>query len=149
MSWITHAPSTPPPLPSNPSEIVASKDVYKQVILPRTGVAFIPVLVCPDSTTVLQDSHSIMWHLEQHHPQHPVLPRTPKHRAAAMLLELYGDEWLLLPAMHYRWSFPQQHTTYMHYQFGEQSTAKRLQLLQCWMLFVQLTAGFAPPAADT
>jgi len=28
-------------------------------------------------------------------------------RVVAYLLELYADEFLLLPAMHYRWSFPE------------------------------------------
>jgi hypothetical protein len=135
-------------------EIAASQELYKSVILPRTGVAFIPVLVGPlrsadnpsssnssssssstgagqDTTPdaaansvkqaaadVLQDSHAIILQLEQDCPAHPVVPTTPQQRMAAMLLELYGDEHLLLPAMHYRWSYP-QHATYMHHQFGE------------------------------
>jgi hypothetical protein len=137
-------------------EIVASQNVYKTVILPRTGVAFIPVLVCPDgsaadstdsntssssnsssstglsldvtsrnarpasdtATVVLQDSHATILRLEQAFLAHPVLPSAPQQQLTAMLLELYGDEHLLLPAMHYRWSYP-EHATYMHYQFGE------------------------------
>jgi glutathione S-transferase len=132
-------------------EIVASQDVYKTAILPRTGIAYIPVLVCPDGSTadnssssrissstgrtqsathsdarlvsktataVLQDSHAIILQLEQVYPGHPVVPAAPQQHLAAMLLELYGDEHLLLPAMHYRWSYP-EHATYMQYQFGE------------------------------
>jgi hypothetical protein len=136
-------------------ELAASQELYKSVILPRTRVAFIPVLVCPlgsadspsssnrssnssgstgfdqDATPaaaassvqkteadVLQDSHAIILQLEQVFPAHPVVPTAPQQRMAAMLLELYGDEHLLLPAMHYRWSFP-EHATYMHHQFGE------------------------------
>jgi hypothetical protein len=112
------------------------------------------VLVLPDHTTVLQDTHAIITHLEQtlsqqqqqqqqqqqvsyqdshhhHHHHHqqqqqqpfpmlmprPLLPSTPKAAAASQLLELYGDEWLLLPAMHFRWSFPQQQQRLL-YQFG-------------------------------
>jgi hypothetical protein len=136
-------------------EIAASQELYKSVILPRTGVAFIPVLVGPlrsadnpsssnsssssssstgagqDTTPaaaansvkqaaadVLQDSHAIILQLEQVYPAHPVAPTTPQQCMAAMLLQLYGDEHLLLPAMHYRWSYP-HHATYMHHQFGE------------------------------
>jgi hypothetical protein len=48
----------------------------------------------------------------------PLLPSsTAAAAAAAMLLELYGDEWLVLPAMHYRWSFPEQRERLL-YQFG-------------------------------
>lgn len=105
-----------------------------------TGVAFIPVLVLPDHTTVLQDTHAIMTHLEQtlhcqqqhqevsyqpsqQQQQWPMLmpyhllPTTPKTAAASQLLELYGDEWLLLPAMHFRWSYDQQQHRLI-YQFG-------------------------------
>ena len=139
-----------------------------------SGVAFIPVLVLPDHSTVLQDTHAIIQHLEQeytqqqikqhHHNRHPqqhlthntsststpsssqgpnttsqctvstttiskavgqavypmpapLLPGSVQQAAASQLLELYGDEWLLLPAMHYRWSFPQQRQRLL-YQFG-------------------------------
>ena len=33
------------------------------------------------------------------------MPDAPSQRLASLLLELYGDEWLLMPAMHYRWNF--------------------------------------------
>jgi glutathione S-transferase len=83
-----------------------------------SGVAFIPVLVLPDQTTVLQDSHAIIRHLEaQLQAPQPLLPATPRRALAAQLLELYADEWLLLPAMHYRWSFPEQRERLL-YQFG-------------------------------
>jgi hypothetical protein len=47
----------------------------------------------------------------------PLLPSSTAAAAAAMLLELYGDEWLVMPAMHYRWSFPEQRERLL-YQFG-------------------------------
>eukprot|EP00775_Hariotina_reticulata_P009460 gene9462-9625_t len=98
-------------------QMTASKDAYLQVIVPRTGVTFIPVLVCPDRTSVLQDTHAIIQNLEQRFPQYPILPSTPCQSLTSQLLELYGDEWLLLPAMHYRWSFPEQ-LQLLLYQFG-------------------------------
>lgn len=99
-------------------EMAASQDLYRSVIMPRTGLAFIPVLVCPDNTAVLQDTHAIIKLLEQQHPRYPMLPTGPQQRMASMLLELYGDEWMVIPAMHYRWNFPDQLSTYVPYQFG-------------------------------
>ena len=73
-------------------------------IVARTGVAFIPVLMTPDGEA-WQDTSTILDRLEAAHPEPPLYPRTPVQRVVAYLIELYGDEIGLLPAMHYRWSF--------------------------------------------
>jgi len=79
---------------------------YRGVILPRTGMAFIPILVTPDDET-WQDTSVILDQLEAHEPTPPLYPTTPVQRVTAYLIELYADEFMLLPAMHYRWSFPE------------------------------------------
>ena len=73
-------------------------------IVARTGVAFIPILVTPDGEA-WQDTSTILDRLEAAHPSPPLYPTTPVQRVVAYLIELYGDEIGLLPAMHYRWSF--------------------------------------------
>lgn len=73
-------------------------------IVARTGVAFIPVLITPDGEA-WQDTSTILDRLEAAHPEPPLYPSTPVQRVVAYLIELYGDEIGLLPAMHYRWSF--------------------------------------------
>ena len=75
-----------------------------RVILQRTGLAFIPIVVTPEDET-LQDSSEILDALEARFPSPPLYPETPVQRIVNLLLELYADEFLLLPAMHYRWSF--------------------------------------------
>ena len=80
---------------------------YRGVILPRTGLAFIPVLVTPDDE-VLQDTSDILDALEVRHPHPPLYPTTPVQQVIAYLIELYADEFMILPAMHYRWSFPRE-----------------------------------------
>ncbi len=71
-------------------------------VLERTGLAFIPILVTPDDET-WQDSTDIYDRLEQAHPEPPLFPPTPVQRMAAHLVELYVDEFAIIPAMHYRW----------------------------------------------
>ena len=83
-------------------EVPATGDVYRQVILPRIGFAVIPVLETPDGAT-LQDSTDIIETLDRQHGEPSVFPSGGVQRLASALLELYGDEWLLIPAMHYRW----------------------------------------------
>lgn len=87
-------------------EILATPAAFRDVIRPRTGLAFIPVIVTPDDET-WQDTSVILDRLEERFPDPPLLPRTPVQRVVANLFELYADEFLPLPAMHYRWSFPE------------------------------------------
>jgi len=87
-------------------EIQPTPDVYRETIIPRTGLAFIPVVVTPDDVT-LQDTSAILDELERRFPDPPVYPPTAVQRVVAYLLEVYADEFCVLPAMHYRWSFPE------------------------------------------
>ncbi len=90
---------------------LSQKSLHWSEVLPRygeirekTGLTFIPVLVTPDGE-YLQDTSDILDHLEARHPEPPLFPTTPVQRVVSYLIELYGDELGLLPAMHYRWSF--------------------------------------------
>ena len=84
-------------------ERLATRDIYKSVIIPRIGYPMIPLLITPDDKAI-QDTTEIIDHFETLTPSPSVTPTGPKQRLAAHLLELYGDEWLVIPAMHYRWT---------------------------------------------
>jgi len=98
-------------------EIQPSILTYKRFIVPRTGVAFIPVLQTPEDQ-VVQDTTEIIDFLEQRHREPSVYPTGPVQNLVAMLLEVYGDEWLLIPAMHYRWNFPEDNQPFVNEEFG-------------------------------
>ena len=87
-------------------EILPTPQAYREVILARTGLAFIPVVVTPDDVA-LQDTSEILDELERRFPDPPVYPPTPVQRVVAYLIEVYADEFGPLPAMHYRWGFPE------------------------------------------
>jgi glutathione S-transferase len=86
-------------------EILATPDVYRE-IRRRTGLLFIPVVVTPEDET-WQDTSEILDALEARVPEPPLYPPTPVQRVVAQLFELYADEFMMLPAMHYRWSTPE------------------------------------------
>ncbi len=88
-------------------EVLSSLSVYKNTIVPQTGVRFIPVVRTP-AGQYLQDTSHIIDTLEQAFPERSVVPDSPRQRLASLLLELYGDDWLLIPAMHYRWNHNNQ-----------------------------------------
>lgn len=92
--------------PAFPQKNLWVREVVPNIkeILARTGVAFIPVLMSPEGEA-WQDTSEILDRLEAAHPEPPLYPRSPVQRVVAYLIELYGDEVGLLPAMHYRWSF--------------------------------------------
>lgn len=84
-------------------EYLGDRKAYMEVILPRVGWPVIPVVITPEDEC-LQDSSDIIDELERRFPAAPITPATPRQKLASLLLETYGDEWLKLPAMHYRWT---------------------------------------------
>ena len=100
------------------TELHASRQVINRIVKPKTGLAMIPVLLTPEGEAV-QDTTAIIDHIEARHPSRSVYPTTPVLRLASLLLELYGDEWLLMPAMHYRWHYKRENMALVMREFGE------------------------------
>ena len=98
-------------------EVLPSLRVIREVLEPRTGARMIPVLITEDDEAI-QDTTVIIDRVEQLVPERPVFPQTPRQRFIAQLLELYADEWLLMPAMHYRWAYPRHHLAFIAREFG-------------------------------
>lgn len=90
-------------------ELLPTAEAYRAVIRPRTGLAFIPIVITPEDDT-WQDTSDILDALEERFPDPPLYPPTGLLRVLAMLFELYADEFLILPGLHYRWSFPESAT---------------------------------------
>ena len=86
------------------SETVATPEVYRDIVEPRIGFAVIPVLLTPDDKAV-QDTAEIIDYIEHAEKGPSVYPDGPVQKFASLLLELYADEWLVIPAMHYRWNY--------------------------------------------
>lgn len=99
------------------TEVASSQEVYRDIILPRIGWPVIPVVLTPDGAA-LQDSADIIGHFEAALPAPSVYPAGAVQRLAALLFQLYGDEWLILPAMHYRWNYNED---WIYGEFGRTS----------------------------
>lgn len=98
-------------------EVTSTLSVYKKFIIPRTGVRYVPVIQTEDDI-VIQDTTEIIDYLEAKNPENSVYPSSPKQKLVSMLLEVYADEWLVIPAMHYRWNFPEQNSSFIYGEFG-------------------------------
>lgn len=101
-------------------EVLSSAQVYEDVIVPRVNDRIIPVLITPENLTV-QDTTEIIDFLEPRFPHAAVYPETPLQKLVALLFELYGDEWLLIPAMYYRWWFKDENYDFIVSEFGRTS----------------------------
>ena len=87
-------------------------------VVPEVGRWIIPVLQLPDGTLV-QDSAAIVEHVDRTAPDGPpVLPPEPALAALARLLEAFGGEGLLRPAMHLRWNFDADNLDFLRADFG-------------------------------
>jgi glutathione S-transferase len=71
-----------------------------------TGVTQIPQVECPDGSWLV-DTTLILAYLETTQPDPALSPAAPSVKFISQLLEDFADEWLWRPAMHYRWSYPE------------------------------------------
>lgn len=92
-----------------------SPEVMQNIIIPAVGYPVVPVVQKNDGT-VIQDTTSIIDHFEAEAENMSVYPDTPLQRLVALLFELYGDEWLVIPAMHYRWNYNEE---WIYGEFGK------------------------------
>ena len=87
-------------------------------VVPEVQRWIIPVLRTPDGRLV-QDSAAIVDHVDATAPEGPpALPPDPALAALARLLELFGGEGLLRPAMHYRWNFDADNLDFLRADFA-------------------------------
>lgn len=98
-------------------EIAAAAEVYRDTIVPRIGWPVIPVLQTPDGAT-LQDTADIIGAIETREGGTPIMPAGAVQGLASLMLQLYGDEWLVIPAMHYRWNY---NAEWIYGEFGRTS----------------------------
>jgi glutathione S-transferase len=86
------------------NEVLGDREVFSAKILPTVGWPVIPVILTELGET-LQDTSDMIDHYEIVYAEKSVLPLMAPGRALSYWLELIGDEWLKLPALHYRWRY--------------------------------------------
>lgn len=102
--------------------IRVNNKIAETVIKPATGGwRVIPVLY-GSNTGYIQDSSVIIDALESLHQDVPVTPPGLKQQVVSALFELLGDDWLVFPAMHYRWNFKRYNLPHILKAFGQSRT---------------------------
>ena len=100
-------------------EKMPSLEDYNSWIVPKAGGMIIPVMMTADDEFV-QDTTDIIDFVEAREGTASVYPETPKQKLAALLLEFFGDEWLVMPAMHYLWNYLDEQRDFILSEFGRQ-----------------------------
>jgi len=86
------------------TEVQPTPDVMQNIIIANVGWPVIPVLKTPDDR-IVQDTADIIAEIENVQPSPAVMPESGVQRFVSYLIQLFADEWLLIPAMHYRWHY--------------------------------------------
>ena len=95
-------------------EKAVNDQVFKELILPKVGWPVIPVMEASDGR-VIQDTGDIIAEMEGVVPGPSVYPDGALQRFVSELLHVYGDIWMLIPAMHYRWNYNEE---WIYAEFG-------------------------------
>jgi len=78
-----------------------------------------PVIETPDGD-IIQDGTDILEYLEGRGlGREPLFPTDPVTKAVALLFQLFGNEGLLRPAMHYRWNFDDENLDFIKVSFAD------------------------------
>ena len=135
------------------TEVLSTVSVYKKIIRPKTGVTFIPVVKTP-SDEYLQDTARIIAYFEAQarantqadtNTNHlSVVPTTPAQHLVSELFALWGDEWLVIPAMHYRWN--KDNFPFIYEEFGQVVTPKAPKFVKAYFgkKLAKKFQGFVP-----
>lgn len=76
-------------------------------VLPKAGGRrSLPTVELEDGT-VIRDSVAIVDHFEAERG-YPHTPTTPRQQIVSLLIDAFGSEGMMRPAMYYRWAFPEQ-----------------------------------------
>jgi len=97
------------------SEVAPTPEVMTSEIIANVGWPVIPVLKTPEGEYV-QDTSDIIAHFERLDREASALPPLPLQLFVTFLLQLFADEWLTLPAMHYRWNHNEE---WIYGEFGK------------------------------
>jgi glutathione S-transferase len=100
-------------------EMVPGSRRFLEEIVPKIGRMIIPTIETPDGE-IIQDSTEIIDYFERKGlATQTAYPTAPRQLAVAHVLELYGSEGLLRPAMHYRWNFPEVNDAFIERNFAD------------------------------
>ena len=100
------------------NEVAPVNAHFQSKIIPQIGRRIIPVIEFEDGT-IVQDTSDIIDYFEAQTAQPiPAYPLDTLQHLLSLILELFGDEGLIRPAMHYRWNYGDKTDQFITHGFG-------------------------------
>lgn len=99
-------------------DISPADPVFQNTVQPALGRWIIPVMTTPDNEIVQDGTDIIDWFESRGRAKNSAYPKTPRHLVSSLIMEMFGGEGLLRPAMHYRWNFDEDNLDFILQQFG-------------------------------
>lgn len=99
-------------------DLSPASQYYENTIRPAIGRWIIPVMQTPDGEIVQDGTDIIDWFEDRGMARLPAYPDTPRQLVTSLIMELFGGEGMLRPAMHYRWNFDEDNLAFIAQQFG-------------------------------
>ena len=96
-------------------ELSTGHESFKAEILPKAKLPTIPTLLTAGGQ-VIRDGAAIIEHFESSNGR-LCRPKLPKQQIVSALFDVIGTDGLLRPAMHYRWNYPEDNLSFLHYHF--------------------------------
>ena len=97
-------------------EVTPTTSRFLENVVPRAGGISLPTIETADGV-VVRDGTEIAEYFESR-MGHPATPSGPRQQIVSALLDVIGLEGLLRPAMHYRWSFPEENNDFLLFHFA-------------------------------
>ena len=99
-------------------DLSPASQYYENTIRPAIGRWIIPVMQTPDGEIVQDGTDIIDWFEARGMARLSAYPKTPRQLVTALIMEFFGGEGMLRPAMHYRWNFDEDNLAFIAQQFG-------------------------------
>ena len=84
----------------------------------KSGSVQLPQIETTDGE-VIQDSTIICDYLESKYPEKSMIPQTPIQLMLAKIIQEFANDFMILPAMHYRWNFKRTNWRICYYEFAK------------------------------
>jgi len=104
-------------------EVAPATNHFARHVAERAGRVSMPTIETADGV-IVRDGAAIVEHFESR-AGYPASPKGPRQRIVSRLLDVIGMEGLLRPAMHYRWSFPEENQDFLLFHFASLTPSHR------------------------
>jgi len=88
-------------------EILATPEIITNILVVSTNMNTVPQIQLDDGR-MIHDSSNIIETMERRYSDYSIMPsleERPKQFLVSQLIEILADEWMLVPAYHWRWAY--------------------------------------------